>query len=239
MLLSMLVILVAGASLSLFLGSSAVIEKDQFVLVFASGGLRIANILGLILFVVFFIRKSFETKDVEYLLSRPVSRIQLVLSYAFAFSLIAIILALVLGLIIYAIAPHLFSNGHALWILSICIENIIMANTALFFAMVISSSASAAIASIGFYILARMMGQILGIISAPSVVGNTKSSEIMNYIMETISIFMPRLDLMGQTSWLIYGVDGTVSTSFIFIQGAVFTSLIILACLFDLTRREF
>lgn len=239
MLLSMLIVMVVGASLSIFLGSSAIIEKDEFVLVFASGGLRVANIMGLILFAVFFIRKSFETKDVEFLLSRPVTRVQLVLAYAFAFSLIAIILALSLGLVIYAIAPHLFSNGHALWILSICVENIIMVNVALFFSMVITSSASAAIATLGFYILARMMGQILGIVSAPSLMSDEKSSEIMRYIVETISIFMPRLDLMGQTSWLVYGVDGVITANFILIQGAIFTGIIIFACLFDLTRREF
>lgn len=238
MLLSMALMMVVGASLSLFLGSAAVMEQDEFVLVFASGGLRIACVVGLVLFVVFFIRKSFETKDVEFLLSRPISRVQLALSFSLAFSLIALVVGTALGFVVYAIGPHLFSSGHLLWILSICIENIIMVNTALFFAMVISSAAGAAMATLGFYILARMMGQILGIASAPGIIDVGKSSEIMRYVVETISIFMPRLDLMGQTSWLVYDASG-ISATYILLQGLVFSGLVVTACLFDLVRRQF
>ncbi|MFP4312900.1 MAG: hypothetical protein ACLFR0_01125 [Alphaproteobacteria bacterium] len=239
MVFSMLGIMVLGACLSLFLGSAAVMEQDQFVLVYAGGGLRLAVILGLVLFVVSFIRKSFETKDVEFLLSRPVSRVQLVLAYSFAFSLIAILSALALGLVIYAIAPHLFSEGHILWIASIGIENIIMVNTALFFAMIITSAAGAAIATLGFYLLCRMMGQILGIAASGSIVQSGKMDEIMRIVVETISMFLPRLDLLGQTSWLVYGEAGVISYGFIIMQGLVFTGLIVTACLFDLVRRQF
>ncbi|HBR68524.1 MAG TPA: hypothetical protein DEA55_04015, partial [Rhodospirillaceae bacterium] len=57
--ISLLVLLALGASMAVFMGSSAVIEQDRFAVVFASGGLRLASVLGLVLFVVFFVRRSF------------------------------------------------------------------------------------------------------------------------------------------------------------------------------------
>lgn len=236
--LSILILMAMGASLSIFLGSSAIIEKDQFTVVFASGGLRVANVVGLILFIVFFIRKSFETKDIEFLLSRPIGRLTLVGSYFTAFTLIAIVLGLLTGALVSAISPNMITNGHILWTLSICAENIIMVSVAFFFSMVLTSAASAAMAVLGFYILCRMMGQILGITGVTQI-STDKSSEIMEYIVETISIFLPRLDLMGQTSWLVYGADGTIGAGFILMQSAIFSTLIIGACMFDLSRRQF
>jgi hypothetical protein len=53
--LSLLILMVVGTSVAIFIGSSAVIEADQFAMVFAAGGLRLAGVLGLTLFAVFFI----------------------------------------------------------------------------------------------------------------------------------------------------------------------------------------
>lgn len=234
--LSLVILLLLGVSLSVFLGSGAVTEKDHFSLVFAGGGLRFLGVLGLVLFAVFFIRRSFEARDVEYLLSRPVSRVKFLLSYAAAFSLLAIGLTFAQGLCLYMIGPHMFGDGHMLWIASIMIENILMINTALFFSMVLSSAATAAMATFAFYVLARMMGQILGIIDQGSRLYNL---EILEFIMQVISSVTPRLDLMGQTTWLIYGPDDGIGYSFIFMQGCVFALLVILASLIDLVRRQF
>jgi hypothetical protein len=237
LIVSLIVVLLLGASLSVFLGSGAITEKDRFALVFAGGGLRLAGVLGLVLFVVFLIRRSFESKDVEFLLSRPVGRIEFLLSYAAAFSLLGILLGAAQGLCIYIIAPHLFAQSHVLWIVSIMMENIIMANTALFFAMILSSAATAAMATFGLYVLSRLMGQILGIIDAPR--RTHLDLEWLEYIMQVISAVTPRLDLLGQTSWLMYGPGDGVGFGFVLAQGAVFTALVVIAALIDLVRRQF
>ena len=57
--------------------------------------------------------------------------------------------------------------------------------------------------------------------------------------MLVVSIFVPRLDIMGQTSWLIYGVEGEVGFPFLFLQGAIFSGLIFGAAYIDLNRRQF
>lgn len=234
--ISLLIVLLLGTSLSLFLGSSAIVEPQHFAMVFAGGALRMIGAMGLILFTVFFIRRSFEAKDVELMLSRPIGRVQFLLSYAAGLSLLAVMAGIAQGLCVYAISFHAFEPGHLIWIASIMVENIIMVNVALFFAMILSSAASAAMAVYGFYILARMMGQILGTIDAGSRVYDLK---ILEYIMQAISSVMPRLDLLGQTSWLVYGADTQIGLGFVFVQGLVFTALILIASLIDLVRRQF
>ncbi|MGH1377618.1 MAG: hypothetical protein ACRBB3_02240 [Alphaproteobacteria bacterium] len=236
LILSMLVIFFLGSSLALFLGDAAVIEKDQFTVIFAASGLRLISVFGLVLFVVFFVRRSFDGKDIEFLLSRPVGRLKIIFSYAFSFSLLALLMGISVGLCVYALAPHLFAQGHLLWVVSIIVENIIMVNVALFFAMYISSSASAAMVTSGSYILARMMGQLLGITDSSLV----DSAGIYSMALQFVSVIIPRLDLMGQSSWLIYGVEGSdIGLLYIIGQGLVFTSLVLAAASLDFVRRQF
>ncbi|GJL84518.1 MAG: hypothetical protein DHS20C02_02930 [Micavibrio sp.] len=236
LLLSLLILLVLGASMSVFIGSSAVIEQDRFSVVFAGGGLRVASVLGLVLFVVFFVRRSFENKDVEFLLSRPIGRIQFLLSLATAFSLLGILMGAAVGATLYALSPHLFAQGHILWVVSLMVENMIMVNAALFFSMFLSSASTAAMVTFTFYILSRMMGQILGIIDAG---GRLFDFGPMSIAIQMISAVTPRLDLMAQTSWLVYGAGDEIGFIYIIIQGLVFSTLIILASLLDLVFRKF
>ncbi len=234
--LSVLVVMLLGCLLSIFMGSAAIIEKDQFSVVFAAASLRILLVLGLVLFVVFFIRRSFEGKDIEFLLSRPVSRLNIIFSYGAAFSLIAVFLGIVAGVAVYFVSPHLLGYGHTLWVLSIIVEAIIMVNVALFFSMYISSSATASLITLGFYVFARMMGQLLGIVDSALV----DSYGPYAVILQMVSVITPRLDLMGQTSWLIYGADaGDFGVVHILLQGVVFTFLVLFAASLDFIRRQF
>jgi len=86
LIVSLIVLVAVGTSLSVFIGSSAILEKDQFALVFAAAGLRFAGVAGLVLFTVFYVRRAFDTKDIEFLLARPVSRFSFLFSHAVAFS---------------------------------------------------------------------------------------------------------------------------------------------------------
>ncbi|MCB1531504.1 MAG: hypothetical protein KDJ35_01410 [Alphaproteobacteria bacterium] len=236
LLLSLIILLILGSSLSVFLGSGAVIEKNQFSLVFAAGGLRVCGMIGLVLFVVFFMRRSFESRDIDYLLSRPLGRVQFLSSYAGAFSILALLVSAAQTLCLYIVEPSLFGEGHILWALSLLVENIIMVHVGLFFSMVLTSAAGAAMVSFGFYVLARMMGQILGIIDHGKTLHDL---EIFETVMQFISAVTPRLDLMGQTSWLLYGPGSDIGLGFILAQGVVFVVLILLAAMLDLIRRQF
>lgn len=232
-----LVMVVLTVSLSLFSASSAVVEKDQFAIVYMASGLRMFALISLILFVVFFIRRSFDARDIEYLLTRPVSRASLILSTSVAISFLAFLAGIVLALIVYGFAFKLGeTEGVLLWMLGVTAELVLMVNVALFFSMVLSSPVTAGMAVMGFYVLARMMGTLLGIIREPTgFVGET----VLVPATKIISVLVPRLDLMTQTSWLIYGTGNITDYVFIIVQAAVFLGLVLVATLIDLVRRQF
>lgn len=237
LLLGLALLLILSVCVSLFMGSAAVNEQDQFAAVFAAGSIRLLNAIGLTLFIVFFIRRCFEMRDIEFMLSRPIGRLKLVLSYSAGFSVIAALLGLISGLCVIALSPHLFSEGHILWTLSLVLENIILVNVALFFSMILSSAASCAFACLGYYVLARMSAELLGVVESGKHIFN---SEALEWGLQAISALMlPRLDLLTQTSWLIYGPDEGVSLVFVLSQGAIYTALALSAALIDMRYRQF
>lgn len=233
--LSLLLALIVGTSIAVFLGASAVTESDQFAAVFLAAGLRLVGVLGLVLFAVFYVRRAFDSKDVEYLLSRPLSRASFILSHALGFSLLAIGVGGFIALILAGVAPYLIGNSYYLWSLSLMAEFIIIMNAALFFSMVLVNATSAALAVYGLYILARLMGQMLGIVDA-GIAAEVYSG--LGVVFEFVSLIVPRLDLMAQSSWLVYGT-GDVGYGFILLQTVVYTALLILCAMVDLVRRQF
>ena len=238
LILSLILLIAVGTCLSVFTASAAVIEKSQFTIVFAASGLRMAGVVGLVLFAVFHIRRSFDNRDVDFLLSRPISRSGFILSHAIAFSLLALLLAAVTGLVILLLTFRGAGAGDALWVLGLTMEFIIVVNAALFFAMVISSASGAALAVFGLYILSRLMGQLLG--DAAANYGNPAVNSVLKIIMDIVAMVTPRLDLMTQTTWLVYpDIPQNVSVAFILAQGVIYTSLLLAATLVDLRRRQF
>lgn len=235
--LALALVVAVGACMALFIGDSALIERQIFSLVFAAGGLRFAAVAGMVLFVVSHVRRSFDNKDVEYLLSRPVSRSGFLLSHAVAFSMMAVIVAAVVTGVLMAIAPQMVGAGYGLWFFSFAVEMVIVVNVALFFAMVLPGAAAGTLAVFGFYVLARIMGQLLGIAEKGFI---DENFTILGIIMNCISTVVPRLDLMAQTTWLVYGAaNSPIGYGFIALQGVVFTALILIAGCIDLRRRQF
>lgn len=238
LLLSFVGLIILGLCLSLISASSAVIEQNQFAIIYTGSGLRILGLLGLALFVIFFVRRSFDARDIEYLLSRPISRSNFVLSHSCAFSILALGAGFALSLIMAVMAYKSGQiEGILLWSLGVTAEYILVVNVALFFAMVLTSPVTAGMGVMGFYVLGRMLGELLGIARNGPV--RYQGEEIMNAIMSLVSVLMPRLDLMTQTSWLIYGTVGVSDYLFILIQTVVFLALVLCATLIDLVRRQF
>lgn len=236
--LSFFLLLAVGISLSIFMGSSAVNEQDQFTLVFAAAGLRMASVFGIVLFVVFFVRRSFETRDVEYLLTRPITRLDYLLSHVLSFMIIALCFSLLTAVCLAIMSPETGDNSsYLLWVFSFYAELIIIANTAFFFSMVLSSAVASVLITGAFYLLSRLMGQILGIIDRFEYGG---AFSLMETVMRIISTIIPRLDLMGQSAWLLYGTDeNSIGYGFILLQALVFSCLVLSAAMIDLKRKQF
>lgn len=233
-----LTISVLAVCLSLFTANSAVIEKARFALVFTAGSLRLLTLFGLLLFVVFFVRRSFDARDIEFLLTRPISRGVFVRSFALGFSAMAVLS----GLFLFAIMGIFAWNtpemgGLFLWGCGVMVEYMIVAGIAFFFAMVLSSPVSAGLAAIGFYVLSRLMGQLLAIVHTGGA--EVPGGKLLSAAFQVTSLIIPRLDLMTQTSWLIYGGADFSDWILIAVQGSIFLTLVVVATLVDLTRRQF
>jgi hypothetical protein len=238
--LSMFLAVALAIALSIFTSSSAVTEKAQFSLVYIGGSLRLLAIAGLSLFVIFFVRRSFEARDVEYLLTRPISRISFILSHMIAFSLLALAVAAMVSfsVLLYAYRVDQINMGTFLWLAGIAGELFVMVNVSFFFAMVLTSPVTGTLATLGFYVLSRLMGQLLSIVGA----GFTQfpGSEIMASVLKIISMFIPRFDLMAQTSWLLYGVQNALENyGFIVAQALLFTGMVMVATIIDFVKKQF
>jgi len=235
--LSAVIMAVIVISLSIFLGSSAITEQKEFVLVFGSGGLRIAGVAAIVLFICSYTRRAFETREIDYLLSRPVGQPAFLFSHTAAFILISSLIAVLISACVFAISAGQAGEGFWLWSAGLMAEYMIMACVSLFFSLFLSSLTASALMCGAFYILARLIGQIIGIIDSPSV--SSPLGFVLEPVMSLISIIIPRFDLIGQTSWLIYGPETGIGFGFIMLQGFLFSAVVISACLLDLLRKQF
>ncbi len=241
--LSLLFMIAFSVSTSLFLGSSAIIESDKFAVVYAGSLMRVAGVLGLILFTTFSIRRLFDSKEVDFILACPISRPAFVGSVVTAYGIIGTLLAGLMVLVLYGLyGDRLFLDGLTLWGVSLVMEYILIAAATVFFGLYISSAASCALITIAFYVLARLIGQFLDI-ADNTPMGHGIKDTVMHYmlmIFDGVSLFIPRLDLIAQSSWLIYGVtDSVIGYVYVFIHGGVFALILVVAAIVDLLRRQF
>lgn len=224
------------AALCVFFGSSATSEKQAFVLVYTAGLLRIVGMAGLVLFAVFYIRNAFARREVDFLLAKPVTRTCYVVTQATAFAVLAMIVAAIICSIVAVVAPSQIGIATFYWGVSLVFEYCIMGWTALFFAMVLRSAATCALICFVFYGLARSIGQIFGIIDSTAMPAYVQPLE---WIMQVVSIIIPRLDLMAQTSWLVYSEIKEMQLLYLICHALVFGAVLITAAIIDLQRRQF
>jgi len=234
--LAFLVLTVLAASVGMFIGGTAVVEKRELSVVYVATATRLILVAGLVLFVCFHLRRSFESHEVELMLSRPISRANFVLAHVISFVVLALVAVIIATVVVGAVArPEPLALAR--WSLSLWLECIIMVLTALFFSLALPSAVANVLACFGFYVLSRMIGLLTGIAQKTS--NDSFALRFVGQAMEAISIVIPRLDLFGQTEWLVHGVGGEIGFSVIAIQALVYSPLIVAAAVFDMQRWRF
>ena len=98
--LGLVVSILFATAISATLGSTAFLEEREMTLTFSAGSSRIILMVGLIVFVCFHIRNAFDTKEIDVILSRPISRTNLVIAYWLGFAFVALLLTLPVIIII-------------------------------------------------------------------------------------------------------------------------------------------
>ncbi|MDX2113446.1 MAG: hypothetical protein SFW63_06925 [Alphaproteobacteria bacterium] len=228
-------VLVATA-ISATLGSTAFIEEKEMTMTFAAGSSRLMLMVGLIVFVCFHIRNAFDTKEIDVILSRPITRANLVIAYWLGFSLVALLLVVPIVGILAAIGPISWP-GFIGWSVSLLMEAVLVVALALFSAFTLRSAVTSVLACMGFYVLSRMMAFFVFTVESPMF------SELkfiaFKYTLIAISTIIPRLDFFAQSEWLSYGLPSSQSWQLFMAQVVIFVPLLLLATMADFRRKQF
>lgn len=229
------ILLAAGVSATL--GSTAFIEKQEMTLTFAAGSARLILMVGLIVFVCFHIRNAFDTKEIDVILSRPISRSTLVIAYWLGFAFVALLLTLpVIGLIgLIGVSSW---SGFIGWGASLLLETFLVVALALFSSFTLKSAVTSVIATMGFYVLSRMMAFFV-VTSQSGMVATDFKYIILKYALAVISTMVPRLDLFAKSEWLVYGFNAHQEWVTFAAQVAIFVPLLVLASIADFRRKQF
>ena len=221
------------------LGSSAVAEGQALALAFAGEGVRVILVLGLITFISFHVRRLHETREIEAILARPIARWTLVLACFAAYSVIALALA-VLATPLLALLLGAGGLGLAEWQISMMLECLLVVGLALFAAMALESATAAVLVALGFYLLGRSAAVFRAIADAGT---GALDQDYLNlgayWVTEAIALVMPRLDLFGQSRWLVYGPGGGWGLSEMAVQTLIFAPLLLAATIRDLNAKRF
>lgn len=225
-----------ATGVSAVLGSTAFLEEKEMTITFASASSRLIVMVGLIVFVCFHIRTAFETKEIDVILSRPISRANLVVAYWLGFSFVALLLAIPVVAVLGLIGAGSLA-GYGGWAASLLMESMLVVGMALFAAFAMRSAVTAVLTCMGFYVLSRMMEFF--VLTAESTAAQGVEYWLMGHVLSIVATVVPRLDLFGKSQWLVYGFDATRDWLVFIAQTAVYVPLLLLATIADFRRKQF
>lgn len=235
-------IVVLAMIIANFLGSTALSEQEQMIMTYMAGSSRFIVVVGLVLFVCFHVRRSFDNKEIEVILTKAISRKTFIFSYWLAFTILSLIITIPLVTFI-SIFTHADKIGLLYWGSSIMCEAIIIIAFAILSALILKSAVTSALSTLCFYFLSRMMGFFISSIHHPFNTNIPDSEHSIHWLSEWIlmlvSTILPRLDLFGKTSWLVYGVKDLSEVVIFFTQSLVYIPLLLIVAIIDFNKKEF
>lgn len=235
--LGLLISLIVSFSISIFLGSTMFVEQQQTTSAYIAGSSRAILAVGMILFVCLSVSRAFENKEVEFILSKSISREQFILGYLAGFFIAAFLIFLPLVATI-ALLTKVNWLGLSIWSATLLTELLIIICFSLLASMILKNSFSAIMASFAFYMISRLMGMFVMAIQLPEDLSAAKNN-ILALILKILSAIFPRLDLFSQSSWLSYGINNFDGIKIIAIQSLIYIPLMIFMSFHDFKRKQF
>lgn len=236
--IGLFLVLAISFSIAIFLGSSSLVEKEQMIASLVAGSSRIILAVGMILFVCLNISRAFENKEVEFVISKAISREKFILSYLFGFLITTLLIFIPLNIVILLIIDADLI-GLLMWSLSLFLELMILISFAFLASLILKNSFSAIMASFGFYIISRMMGAFVLAINIPNDVDLINKSNFLKVVLKTLSAIFPRLDLFAQSKWLNYGFNNPLLLQIILVQSLIYISLMLFMSFHDFKKKQF
>ena len=125
-----------------------------------------------------------------------------------------------------------------MWSLSLLVECMIISAFSLIATIILKNAVVSILSTVGFYILARMMGFFIYAINNSTLATHTAIHQITSKIIFVISLCLPRLDLFGQSMWLIdYNYDFKLIV-IILAQSLIYIPIMILIAIIDFNKKE-
>jgi len=231
-----LVVLVAliGVALSGFLQEIAITESGQIQVALQAAFLRFSAVFLLATFVVTSMVREFDDKGLELALALPLPRAGYLLGKLAGFAALALVPALLFGLLTVFHAPPAQT---ALWTLSLICELWIVAAFSLLCVLTFNQIMAALSATLAFYLLARSI-TALQLIGQGPLSENTLSQQVINLVINAIAALLPHLDGFTRSEWLVYHSGNWAALFPLLAQTGVYLVLLAGAALFDLYRKN-
>ncbi len=235
--LGIFIFLTAIFAISIFFGSVNITEQSNATIVYIAAASRFIIIFGMILFISINISKAIENKEIEFILSKPISRIRFILGYLSGFLITSIIIIFILAIAIFLILK-VNKIGFLLWFLSLFLELIIITSFAILASLILQNSFTSILSTIAFYFISNMMGIFVMAIELESIFSQINQNFLAK-TLKIISLIFPRLDLFTQSSWLIYGVENIDIFKIITTQSLIYSFLMIFMAFYDIKNKQF
>jgi ABC-type transport system involved in multi-copper enzyme maturation permease subunit len=229
------VVAVIGVGLSGFLNELAITESRQLQAALLAAFLRFAAVFLVATFVVTSMMREFNDKGADLLLALALPRAGYLLGKLLGFGALALIPAILFGVLIGLLAPI---DQALLWSLSLVCELWLVAAASLLCVFTFSQILPALSAVMGFYLLGRSIGA-LQLMGHNPLNGNSGSQQVINFVIDSIAVMMPRLDQFTRTEWLVYQTGDWNAALPLLAQTAIYLLLLTGMALFDLYRKNF
>lgn len=218
LLLLVLLFALLGLGIAGFVAEVAVTEHKEMQVSLIAFSYRFCAVFVMMVFVVSTIVREFNDKCLELYLSMPVSRTIFFIGKIIGFILCGSILALIFSLCLLIHSPPL---QVLIWWFSLSLELAIVAVFSFFAVLTFNQQITASVfITFFFYILSRLTDAI-ELVSTSPILAETLGNNIIEFMLEGLSLVLPRLSLYTQTEWLVYGggaeqLPGLVAASVIY-----------------------
>jgi len=242
---------------SVFVQHLAVTESDRVQIGFLAASARMAAMFVLSLHLAGSMVREFSDKVVDLLLSLALPRAGYYLGKLLGFSGIAVAIAALATLTIFAVAllgmvgAKFFTHSSSttlsalasspdlvLWGLSLAMELMLIAALTLFCVITFAHIMPAISFVVAFYMLARSISAVRLLSTSQLLAPNDWNNRAMVRLVETLAWLLPDLDRFASTAWLLEQNGSLTALGLNGVQALIYGSLLLGAGLFDLYRKN-
>lgn len=223
--------------LAAFAGGTSIAEQGEAATVFAGFAARLLVVFATVVFVALQVRRLADSGELHLLLATPISRTRFVVQAWAGFAALAVAFAVAAGLIAgLAGWPPAEPAGLTVWTATLALEAVVMAAFALFVTLGLRGLVAGLIVCFGFYALTRMLGVLLAVARSEYAPEAARSTWIGG-VVDALGYVLPRLDLLAESRWLVYGIEAPGTVGLAAVQAAVYTGVLVAAAVFDARGR--